>query len=134
MSPKDPLAKDELLVSRVLQIGVSVSSLLVLIGIILFLNQYHTTVNPALGNSFKTLTAPSFSFPHSPSSLVSALRSHSGLGFIVLGSLLLILTPVLRVATTILIFAHKRDRAMTAITVFVLSVLIGSFIIGVFFR
>jgi uncharacterized membrane protein len=47
-----------------------------------------------------------------------------------LGLLLLIATPVLRVAVSVIGFALDRDRLFVLITLAVLAVLIGSFAIG----
>ncbi len=49
---------------------------------------------------------------------------------IILGLLVLIATPVLRVAVSVVTFAWERDRLYTIITAYVLAILIVSFIIG----
>jgi uncharacterized membrane protein len=46
------------------------------------------------------------------------------------GLLLLIATPVLRVAVSILAFVYQRDRAFVAITSIVLALLLTSFVLG----
>ena len=54
-----------------------------------------------------------------------ALASHSR-GIIELGLLLLIATPVARVALSVLVFALERDRGYVAVTLFVLGLLLYS--------
>lgn len=125
---KDKSVKSmEALVSSVLQIGVVLSSLIILAGIILFFTGSHTN----LGNeSYKYLATESYSFPHSASSIIKGLKTMQPTAVIETGVFLLILTPVIRVATSVLIFLRLKDRPMTLVTLFVLAVLIGSFFLG----
>lgn len=116
----------ELIISLVLQVGVAVSSAFIVMGLILFL----TKQSPSAHHSYKYYTSSSFSFPHRFSTLKSALKSGSGIGFISLGVLLLILTPIVRVATSAVSFLIGRDKPMVLVTLFVLIVLISSFCIG----
>jgi uncharacterized membrane protein len=121
----------ELIVSSVLQIGVIVSSAVILLGIALFLTQSHQN---SLNGSYHHFTSSTYSFPHNLSALNSSIRAGAATGFIELGVLLLILTPILRVATSILLFLRQRDISMTLVTLFVLLVLTGSFVIGVIIK
>jgi uncharacterized membrane protein len=50
---------------------------------------------------------------------------------LLVGILVLILTPVLRVILSFALFARQRDGAFAALTLFVLLMLIGSVLIGV---
>lgn len=118
----------ELVVSSVLQIGVILSSAIILTGIVLFFVHGHQ--NNSLNDTFHRFTAANYSFPHSLSSLKISIRQGDGAGFIELGVLALILTPILRVASSILLFLRNRDRPMMTVTLIVLLVLIGSFILG----
>lgn len=117
----------ELVISSVLQLGVAVSSVIILIGIILFFTQY----NHSLNSSYHAFTSASYSFPHSLNALKIALQQGRGIGYIELGVLLLILTPAIRVATSIMLFLRQHDLPMTYVTLFVLLVLVGSFYIGI---
>jgi uncharacterized membrane protein len=49
---------------------------------------------------------------------------------VVLGVLLLILTPILRVAVGVLSFMYEKDAPMTVVTLYVLAVLIASFFLA----
>ena len=54
----------------------------------------------------------------------------NGQAVIVLGLILLIATPVVRVAVSTAAFAQQRDRAYVAITLVVLALLGVSFVLG----
>lgn len=69
-------------------------------------------------------------FPSGISQLVhgvALLQPHS---IVVLGLLILILTPVLRVAISILLFAVQKDRLFSILTSLVFLLLIISFLLG----
>jgi uncharacterized membrane protein len=117
----------ELLVSLVLQVGVLLSSTVIFIGLVLFF--VHAKSGP-----YKLFTTTHYAFPHSIRELTLSLKAKSGIGFIELGVLLLILTPITRVAVSILSFLIIRDKLMTLITLFVLIVLISSFWLGMAVR
>ena len=111
------------IISLVLQIGVIVSTLFVLFGLYTYLSNHG-------GGSYHIYIKPSFSFPHSFTTLRSSLTKNDGLSYIVYGLLLLILTPILRVATSIVLFMSKKDRPMAMVTFCVLVILIASFLLG----
>ena len=112
-------------VSMVLQFGVLISAAMIILGCILFFTSgYHDQT------SYHELTAPSYSFPHGLATLKTSVQAGDGLGFIELGVLLLILTPIPRVLISILLFKRQKDRPMTVVTLVVLLVLVGSFILG----
>ncbi len=67
---------------------------------------------------------------HTPTELLSGLGAADPTALIGLGLLVLIATPVVRVASTVVYFAWKRDRAYLAITGFVLLVLLAGFFLG----
>ena len=113
-------------ISRVLQVGVVSSALIILAGVILLF-----THNYQHQSSYHQLTTNTYSFPQSISTLKSSVSKGAGIGFIELGVLLLILTPILRVATSILLFIRIKDLPMTLITLCVLIVLVSSFILGI---
>lgn len=124
MSSQQSMKKAELIVSTVLQVGVILSALTILAGTVLLFSN--------MGNaqsSYRRYVTPNYSFPHTISTLKSALLTGSGTGFIEIGVFLLILTPILRVATSILIFKRQKDTPMTLVTLFVLLVLISSFVL-----
>lgn len=132
---EDPrVRRVELAISLVLRFGVVVSVVVVGVGLGLMF-AHHPAYDTVTGSySYHRLTSSSFPFPHTFSQLGASLRAGRGEGIVVLGILLLIATPVLRVAVSVLSFAYQRDHAMTVVTVFVLAVLVVSFFLGGGFR
>lgn len=122
---------DEIIISRILKFGVITSALLVLVGICLFLSNHNSNIGPSAGQSYKQYLTAGFKIPHSISSIGTSLKNDSGLGLITLGILLMIITPMLRVATSILLFLRQRNIPMVLVTIFVLFVLVTSFVIGI---
>jgi len=76
------------------------------------------------------LTHPSRAFPHTLSDVLKGLRDLQGQAVVALGLLLLIATPVLRVAVSIVAFVQQGDRLFTLITAVVLGILLLSFALG----
>jgi uncharacterized membrane protein len=110
----------EMLMGRLLQTGVLLSSITVLIGGALFLI---TRANqPA---NYRTFSAESANLRH-PSHLLPLLAAGDPTAIIQLGILLLIATPIARVAFGVIGFAMERDRLYTAVSLAVLTILIIS--------
>jgi uncharacterized membrane protein len=114
----------EQLIGRLLQIGVAVAAFVTIIGGVLLLMQHGSTT-------------PAFSeFRGEPAHLTSlggilggvrAMRSES---IVQLGIVLLIATPVMRVALTLVAFILQRDRVYIAITILVLALLLYGLVLG----
>ncbi len=110
----------EELVGRILQVGVIVSALVVLAGGTMYLAKYGTSVaehHVFRGEPERLRKVPEI--------LDEAWHLHPR-GVIQLGLLLLMLTPVVRVAFTVLVFALQRDRIFIVVTLIVLGVLLYS--------
>jgi uncharacterized membrane protein len=113
-------ARIDQVIGNLLRVGVVLSSLIVLIGGGLYLTRHGTEL-------------PNYHMFHGePSELRSILgiikdaSSFSSQGIIQFGMLLLIATPVMRVAFTVVSFIIQRDRIYIGVTLIVLSVLIFS--------
>jgi uncharacterized membrane protein len=120
----------ELAISYLLRGGVLLSVALVAAGLGVSFSQrpgFATLTGPT---SYRQALPPAYGFPHSLGQLASALGRGDGRGLIGLGLIILIATPVLRVAVGMLGFAYEKDPPMTIVTLFVLCVLIGSFFLG----
>jgi uncharacterized membrane protein len=122
MSSKKPADHDnlfdaELFISASLRYGVYVSATIVALGIVLLLVR-------------GTSGYPAGVFPTTIPSLVAGLIQFKTAAIISLGLLLLIATPVFRVAASVLLFLLEKDHLYTVITLFVLAVLISSFLLG----
>ncbi len=118
----------ELLVSYLLRGGVIVSIVLVFLGTCLTYvhhPDYATATRPV-----HDVPAVAKDFPHTVGETLTALSEGRGQGFILLGLLVLLLTPVLRVAASIGAFAWQRDWRFVVVTTVVLVILIVSFFLG----
>ncbi|WP_297905505.1 DUF1634 domain-containing protein [Metallibacterium sp.] len=121
----------ELAISWVLRIGVLVSVMVIAAGLLLmFLHHPLQTRLLDDGSNYHAQVQPGAHFPHDLTQLRAALAAGHGRGVIVLGVLLLILTPVLRVAVSVLSFVYERDPPMVLVTLFVLLVLVLSFVLA----
>ncbi|MBB3131629.1 putative membrane protein [Paenibacillus rhizosphaerae] len=107
----------ELAVSRWLRVGVVLSAAVIIAGLVLFFIQ---------GSS----GYPGSSYPHNLPDIMSGIASFKPYAVITAGLILLILTPVLRVAISIWVFVREGDKLYTGITTLVLLILIISFILG----
>jgi uncharacterized membrane protein len=117
-------------IGNLLRIGVIASALVVLAGGALYLVRHE----PA--DCLKHYEPPEKRPPGlsrelcRPRGIVQAARTLSGRGLIQLGLLLLIATPVARVAFSVFAFARQRDYPYVAITLIVLAVLLYSLFSG----
>jgi uncharacterized membrane protein len=127
---EEKVRKVELAISLVLRVGV-VLSVLVIAGGLGLMFAHHSAYLPLRGDfSYKALTSRGTPFPHSFASLGHSVAKGDGRGVVVLGVLILILTPVLRVAVGVLSFIYEKDPPMALVTLFVLAVLVGSFFLA----
>jgi uncharacterized membrane protein len=120
--PKQALTDEQMdrIISTLLRSGVIVAALVVLVGGILYLIRYGSSL-------------PDYGFfrgepvhLRTVSGIVQDARSFHPRGIIQLGLLLLIATPVARVAFSVLAFAWQRDRTYVIVTLIVLIILIYS--------
>ena len=133
-SAKDPRVHAvELIISRLLRIGVIVSMSIVAAGTIVSFIHHpeYLSEQPALTR----LTTPPVAgdaapFAHSLASVVHDLGQGRGQAMVIVGLILLIATPVLRVAVSIFAFIYERDRRYVLITTLVLLLLLVSFLLG----
>ena len=125
---EERVRKVELLISNLLRIGVLASLLLIIVGTVLSVARHSDYLTP--GVSFHRFVQPSNAVPHSLAGMAAGLRSFSGTSIVVLGILLLIATPVVRVGVSIFAFIYQRDRLYTLITATVFCLLLLSFVLG----
>lgn len=127
---EEKVRKVEIVISLVLRSGVILSVLIIVVGLGLMF-AHHSAYLPITGQfSYRELTSKSTPFPHSFGSLTHSIAEGEGRGVVALGVLILILTPVLRVAVGVLSFLYEKDPPMALITLYVLAVLIGSFFLA----
>ncbi len=112
------LHQAEIAISNVLRGGVLLSAAIILLGLTLLVLRGDGTG----------------AFPHSLVTVARSAAQVNPLGIIVLGLVLLLFTPVLRVAVSIVAFALEGDRRYVAITSLVLAILLASiFVLGAVF-
>lgn len=120
--------KVELLISNLLRGGVIISLFLIVMGATLsFVRHPDYMRSPAV---LRRLTSPSAAFPRTVGQVLQGVRDFRGRAITVIGLMLLIATPVMRVAVSIAVFACERDRVFTTITSLVLALLLLSFVLG----
>jgi uncharacterized membrane protein len=68
--------------------------------------------------------------PHSLTAMAQGLAHADPLSVVTLGLVVLLATPVVRVAVSIVAFGLERDWRYVAITVTVLVILVASFLLG----
>ena len=110
----------QVLIGRALRAGIIISISLILVGGIIYLAQ-----NGEHHSNYEYFTAKI-----SISSILHGLTHFEALSIIYLGIAILIGTPVLRVALSALGFALEKDVLYTAITLFVLMIILFSVLSG----
>lgn len=118
-------------ISNLLRWGVFISLVLLALGTALcFLRSGDYGCAGGTAEDFQRLLAQHHAPPPPLSGLLAGLLQLQGGAIVIAGLLLLIATPVLRVAVSIAAFAIERDWAFVAITALVLAFLILSFAFG----
>lgn len=137
MSPKSRAADQpqravlkhiELLISWLLLGGVVVSMATVLVGLLLMFVHHPEYLQSAA--DLRRLTAPGAAFPNTLAGVARGVLVGQGQAVVVFGLLLLVATPILRVAVSMLGFFFLRDRTYSVICAVVLVVLLISFLLG----
>ena len=127
---EEKLRKVEGAISAGLRIGVLLSVAILLVGLVVTFLHHPDYRHITGGISYHELTSKSTRFPHTVSQMGSALSRGDGEGIIVLGLIVLVATPVFRVAIGVLSFIYEKDPPMTFVTLFVLAVLLLSFFLA----
>lgn len=112
------MAQVETIIGRILQVGVIVSAIVMLIGMVLFL---------ATGNS----GYPGTTIPLKMGAILVGTLQFKPYAIMMLGIYCLILTPVLRVVVSIYAFYKEKDYLYVIITTAVLIILLIALVIGV---
>ncbi|HME11158.1 MAG TPA: DUF1634 domain-containing protein [Bryobacteraceae bacterium] len=111
----------EIIVSNLLRAGVGASALLVIAGAAVYLSQHGAAVA-----DYRTFHGEPAAY-RSLAGLLSLQTLRQGRGLIQLGLVLLIFTPIARVALTLILFVVARDRIYVVVTTIVLATLLYSF-------
>ena len=113
----------ETIISYILIIGVVVGVVLEFIGIMLFYNTYGNLQISQNKNVF--ISGQNF-FVFIIGQFQNLFGSQNALSFIILGLIILILTPYIRAITSVIYFAWEKHYKYVLITLFVLIVLTAS--------
>ncbi len=113
--------KMELSISRMLRVGVSLAAVVVFVGAVLYHLQAHG-VEPDYRH-FHGVVRPAADL----APVLEGVRHLESRSIIRLGILLLIATPILRVAFCVFSFAAQKDRIYVTVSSIVLAVLLYSF-------
>lgn len=122
------LERVENLISHVLRVGVVVSLLVITTGTVMSFVHHpgflwsHNDLGPLISQG-----ATSLPTVHG---VIEGVLAGRGQAMVMLGLMLLIATPVLRVAVSVVVFVIQRDWIFVAITLVVLAALLFSFWIG----
>jgi len=133
VAPVSKVFPTEEIISWILRVGVLASAVLIALGVVLLF----VTGTTGYNGSFNDLAGlvnynqnRSAAFPTTPGDVLAGVVQFKAYALIALGLLLLIATPVLRVAASVVIFLLERDYAYVLITLIVLTILIVSFLLG----
>jgi len=110
----------EIMMGRLLQIGVLLASLVVLAGGVLYVYQHF-----GRGVDYRTFASEPAGL-RSVSGLFRLLMTGDPAAVIQIGAILLIATPIARVVFAVVGFALERDRLYVAVSLTVLAVLVAS--------
>lgn len=114
---KSEMRDVELIIGKILRIGVIASAIVVIIGVILYF------INGGSGYA-------DGQWPRRFGMIFQGIAQGKSYAVIMLGIFLLILTPVLRVIVSIYAFAKEHDRLYVYITTAVLIILIFAMVFG----
>lgn len=126
--PDPTVRRVELAISNVLRGGVIVSLSLIVLGTCITFARHPSYFSQSV--ELQLLISPDSSFPHDLQNLGRDLHEFRGKAIVTLGLLVLIATPILRVAISIVAFIYQGDRIYTAITAMVLCLLLLSLVLG----
>ncbi len=120
--------KVELLISKLLRFGVVTALAIVVSGTVL--SFVHHPDYTSAASELQRLTQPGAAFPHSLADVFAGAARGRGQAIVMIGLLVLLATPVARVAVSIAAFVYQRDWVFVIITTAVLLFLLLSFGLG----
>ena len=118
----------ESLISFTLRTGVFLSITVVFLGLVFTFVHHPAYVSSRI--ELGALINPHEEFTNSFSGVIRGVMAQQGKAIVMLGILLLIATPVVRVAISVILFAVQRDRIFVVITATVFVVLLVSLFTG----
>jgi uncharacterized membrane protein len=114
----------QVIIGWILRAGVTISMLIVFIGGIIFVYRHGHSIPDY--SKFKGVPY----FIHNTGGVISGALNFKGQAIIQLGIMLLIATPILRVAFSAIGFILEKDYLYTALTIVVLLIILASMLSG----
>jgi len=115
----------ELYIGKMLRFGVALASIITVAGGIIYIFQH-----PHEQPNFTTFIGTP-EYLRKLSTIIPRLLRFDGLAIIQLGVAVLIATPILRVAFSIIAFAIEKDKMYILITGIVLAIILGNMFLGI---
>lgn len=114
----------QVIIGWILRAGVTISMLIVFIGGVIFLYNHGHSIPDY--HEFKKVPY----FIHNMPGIINGVLNMKGQAIIQLGILLLIITPIMRVAFSVIGFIIEKDYLYTVITIIVLLIILISMLSG----
>lgn len=118
----------ELIISNLLRGGIVVSLGLVLLGVIVMYVHHPDYLSSS--EPLAHLKSEAYEFPTTIADIITGVAAGQGRSIILLGVLVLFLTPVLRVVASLIAFAIEKNWRYVLITGLVLTFLLLSLLLG----
>jgi len=115
-------------ISTLLRVGVISSVTVIAIGLVMTFVHHPEYVTSA--QSLHELTEARAQYPNHVLGVIDGVRELRGQAIVMAGLLLLIATPIARVAFSVIAFIVERDRVYVCITILVLALLLASLAAG----
>ena len=126
--PSSTTTQMERAISLLLRGGVIASTTTILVGTALMFVRHPSYLTSTA--ELQRLTSPGAAFPHTAAEIATGVSACHGQAVIALGLLLLIATPIMRVALSVYAFAKQGDRFFMVVSLVVLVTLLISFLLG----
>jgi uncharacterized membrane protein len=120
--------KMELALGMLLRAGVALSIALILLGLLVSFIRHPNFIYDQ--HILHTLVTSEAEFPNTVSGVFKALTTMPGRAIIDLGLLVLLATPIIRVAVSAIVFGLRKDWPFTFLTTLVFFTLILSLLLG----
>lgn len=114
---KKDAERTELTIAKLLRVGVMLSASIILIGLVLYL------ITGTSGYDNNT-------YPTNPLLLLGDILTFKPYAIMMIGLLILILTPIFRVGVSIIVFIKEKDKLYILITALVFIILMISLVLG----
>jgi uncharacterized membrane protein len=131
LSPEDyshRVRQVEIFISVLLRVGVLVSLTVIVAGTIFTFIHHRDYLSSR--TAMPDVTGDAARFPHTVGEVIDGVHHLQGRAIVLLGLLMLIATPVMRVAASIFAFVYEHDYIYVTITAIVLTLLLLSFVLG----